>query len=67
MKGYSIAIIGGYPPPIGGISVHVERLIRKLDSKSMEYILYNTSKNKIKTDYNIYNVSNLKLWLIKYF
>lgn len=66
MKKYDIAVIGGYPPPIGGVSVHVERLIKKLDSKSINYILYNTSVNEIKTDYNIFNVGNLKLWLIKY-
>jgi len=67
MKKYDIAVIGGYPPPIGGVSVHVERLIKKLDSKPIDYILYNTSVNGIKTDYNIFNINNLKLWLIKYF
>ncbi|MFC0904980.1 glycosyltransferase family 4 protein [Clostridium sp. MT-14] len=67
MKGYNIAVIGGYPPPIGGISVHIKRLIKKLDDKYLQYVLYNTSKNKIKVNYNIFNVNNLKLWLIKYF
>ncbi len=44
MKKYSkIAIIGSYPPPYGGISVHVQRTIDYLNDE--EFILYNTASS----------------------
>lgn len=30
MSGYKVVIVGGYPPPFGGITVHIERLARLL-------------------------------------
>ncbi len=37
-----IAIIGPYPPPYGGISVHIRRIVTYLPDKS--YVLYNIAK-----------------------
>lgn len=30
MSGYKVVIVGGYPPPFGGITVHIQRLARLL-------------------------------------
>ena len=38
-----LAIIGPYPPPSGGVTVHVERLCRLLDVRGVDYRLYNVS------------------------
>lgn len=38
-----IAIIGPYPPPYGGISVHVQRVLEYLPPDS--YVLYNSNKS----------------------
>jgi len=37
-----IAIIGSYPPPYGGIGVHLERLARRLEAEGVDFVLYNT-------------------------
>ena len=37
----SVGIIGGYPPPYGGISVHVERLVGRLEKQGVSFVLYN--------------------------
>jgi len=38
-----LAIIGPYPPPHGGVSVHVERLLDYLDRAGVAYCVYNTA------------------------
>lgn len=37
-----VAIIGGLPPPYGGVSVHIKRLLAHLDRAGIHYHLYNT-------------------------
>jgi glycosyltransferase involved in cell wall biosynthesis len=37
-----IAIIGSYPPPYGGISVHLKRFCKYLDKEGFDYVLFNT-------------------------
>ncbi len=37
-----VALIGSYPPPFGGISVHLKRLSGYLEQEGVEHILYNT-------------------------
>jgi len=62
-------IIGPYPPPLGGVSVHIERLLVLLEQNSITYKLYNTSpiqyKGKNKNIVNIrkYYIFNLILIL----
>lgn len=43
-----IAIIGPYPPPYGGISVHIQRVLSYLDFKKYSYDFY--LENKIKNN-----------------
>nr|WP_144036429.1 glycosyltransferase family 4 protein [Sporomusa acidovorans] len=41
-----IAIIGPYPPPYGGISVHIQRVLAQLESSEIRYYdFYNETKN----------------------
>lgn len=41
----SIIVIGPFPPPIGGVSVHISRLVNKLGNQ-FNIIKINTSKNR---------------------
>jgi len=61
-----IAIIGPYPPPYGGISVHIQRMATLLKSANIKYVIYAHSKIT-KTEKDIVNVGSFKKWLIKYF
>ena len=39
-----IAIIGPYPPPYGGISIYIKRIMNYLEKNHIENIIYNESK-----------------------
>nr|WP_307890068.1 hypothetical protein [Clostridium botulinum] len=39
-----IAIIGPYPPPYGGISVHIKRMKLYLENKNIDVTVYNDAK-----------------------
>lgn len=39
-----IAIIGPYPPPYGGISVHIKRMKLYLENNNIDVVIYNESK-----------------------
>ena len=45
-KKAKIAIIGPYPPPYGGISIHIKRMKNYLEKNSIECVVYNESKIK---------------------
>lgn len=40
---HDLAIVGPLPPPYGGISIHVERMLAYLDREGVDYLVYNTS------------------------
>jgi glycosyltransferase involved in cell wall biosynthesis len=62
-----IALIGPYPPPIGGVSVHIQRLARVLQECGLDYIIFDeANEKKIVKDLNYQPISNFKLWLLKY-
>jgi len=56
-KNKKIAIIGSYPPPFGGISVHIQRVVALLNHD--EYVLYNTSPNGYANAIQFYGKSKL--------
>lgn len=41
-----IVLIGTYPPPYGGISVHIKRIKQYLEGSGVEVVVYNESKKE---------------------
>ena len=39
-EGLKIGLIGSCPPPYGGVTVHIQRLMKKLDEYDIDYVLY---------------------------
>ena len=57
-----IAIIGPYPPPYGGISVHIQRVLKCLPSGS--FVFYNSGNTKIPGSIRLYGkIKYLKVLL----
>ncbi len=56
-----IAIIGAYPPPYGGISVHLQRLLQRLDTRGDDYILYNARSSSERPPH-VKSISKNKYW-----
>ena len=66
--GLKIGIIGTCPPPYGGVTVHIQRLMEKLDEFNIDYVLYDVfgGEREEKED-RIICIKHPKLWMIKYF
>jgi len=50
MKNKDLAIFGPYPPPLGGVSVHIQRIQNLLEDEGIDYIIfdhYSNTGNKI--------------------
>jgi glycosyltransferase involved in cell wall biosynthesis len=62
-----IALIGVYPPPYGGISVHIQRLNEQLEKKGFGCIIYDSGKKKDILQKNVKATKNTKGWMLKYF
>jgi glycosyltransferase involved in cell wall biosynthesis len=61
-----IALIGPYPPPYGGISVHIQRMAAHLEAEDIEYVIHDDSGTE-KNEKNVICINDLKRWLPKYF
>jgi len=61
---FKVAIIGPYPPPYGGISVHVQRMHHFLQERNNKHVIY-TKIDMEKAD--LVNIDKQKRWLLKYF
>ncbi|GAB6168179.1 glycosyltransferase family 4 protein [Clostridium carnis] len=59
-----ISLVGLYPPPIGGISIHIKRLKEYLESIGYEVNLYNESKEESEGE-NIHNIKSYVSLFIK--
>lgn len=46
ISGKKIAILGINPPPLGGISIHVQRVAHKLKQQGNEVVLFDTEKRR---------------------
>jgi glycosyltransferase involved in cell wall biosynthesis len=46
MKNIRVALIGSYPPPYGGVSIHIQRLHSKLLNNGVKSYVVNMSSNK---------------------
>jgi len=61
-----IALIGSYPPPYGGISVHIQRMKEHLQRRGIKCIIYDMS-GTAKDEDNVVCITDSKKWLPKYF
>jgi len=48
-----VILIGSYPPPYGGVSVHIQRLKDELERRDLECIVYEVSKGNRENDENV--------------
>ncbi len=55
-----VILIGSYPPPYGGVSIHIQRLKDELERKDLECIVYTISK---ENKGNVKNVILFNNWL----
>ena len=61
-----IALIGTFPPPIGGTSIHIKRLYEKLSTDGFEVVVYNTSGQKENNIKDCISVENYRHWIMRY-
>ncbi len=68
IQGLKIGLIGSCPPPYGGVTVHIQRLMKKLDDYSIDYVLYDIlGGQRDQKDHHIIHIHHPKLWILKYF
>jgi glycosyltransferase involved in cell wall biosynthesis len=60
----SVGMFGVYPPPYGGISIHLKRLLPYLEEARIKYVLYNTGPTRIDVP-NVVNVGRSPLKLCR--
>ena len=63
---FSVALLGIYPPPIGGVSVHIKRLKSKSGDKGIKFTVYDIGATEDKGELDVIQVPNPKKWLIWY-
>ena len=67
----SLALIGPYPPPYGGVAIHVERIKPILEKENINCFVYNLGHKGVQyTKSSIPQVINIKypkLWILWYF
>ena len=62
----SLAIIGSYPPPQGGVTTHILRLRDLLDRADVDYMIYNTVSASSDGDRVVSVRSFRLLWMLWY-
>jgi glycosyltransferase involved in cell wall biosynthesis len=60
-----LAIIGRVPPPYGGVSVHLSRLLERLRRERIEYDFYDLAGKSIP-ELNIYPAQSRLSWLLPF-
>lgn len=61
-----LAILGSYPPPYGGVGVHVRRLCPLLDARGIRYVVYNATSD-VGDGRRIVGVyGRRRTWLLRY-
>ena len=61
-----VAVVGVYPPPYGGISVHIERLAATLEKENIPYVVYDESKQQENKSGQIVPIDNVESWCRSY-
>lgn len=62
----SLAIIGPYPPPYGGVTMHVRRLCRLLDEQGVDYVVYNAGSPAEEGERVVSVFSHRRTWMLQY-
>jgi glycogen(starch) synthase len=60
-----VALVGSYPPPHGGQSVHILNLAKYLRARGLEVGIFNTGLNKNLRENGVVNVTNSRSLLIR--
>ena len=63
--GGAVAIVGSLPPPYGGVTIHVDRLTRRLADAGIPYVLYDTRRRRIPERHVVPGRKSL-LWFLKF-
>ena len=62
VRKFKIALIGSYPPPYGGVSVHIQRLHSNLLKNNIQSHVYNISSS-VNGAENVLNMKQLSNWI----
>lgn len=65
-KTRSIAEVGVYPPPAGGISVHIERLCDHLEQKQVPFIIYDGNGENGEKNRAVVPIPEIEKWSWRY-
>ena len=57
-RNMDVALVGSYPPPHGGQSVHIRNLSRYLGVQGLEVRVFNTASNKGSPEDGVVNVNS---------
>ena len=66
IKPLKIALLGTYPPPYGGRSVHIQRLKEQLDKNGIETVVYSLGGGADIPDKIIIKIKNMRKWLLQH-
>lgn len=61
-----IALIGTFPPPIGGTSIHISRLREKLVNDGYDVLVYDTYGSGKANFSDFVSIKNYRKWIVKY-
>ena len=56
-----VSLIGPYPPPYGGVSIHIQRLKEQLETRHIGCVVYDSSR-VAKKEANVIVVGNILKW-----
>jgi len=62
---FSVALVGYYPPPIGGITIHIKRLYRAMKARGIQSTVFDIGDHFPKSE-NIIPVNSFYRWLPGY-
>jgi glycosyltransferase involved in cell wall biosynthesis len=63
----NLAILGSYPPPYGGVGVHVQRLCPLLDERGIHFVVYNATGDSGDGERIVPVRRGRRAWLIRFF
>lgn len=63
----ALAIVGSYPPPYGGVGIHVQRLCPLLERRGIDFVVYNATSDFGKAPRVIPVFGQRRTWILRYF